>query len=638
MNKYDDLARIIIQNVGGKSNIISLTHCVTRLRFKLKDESKARTSVLNDTDGIVTVIRSGGQYMVVIGSHVPDVYDAVCAAAGIPPSAAVDADGQLIERAVPRRAFHPLNAFIGIITSVFTPFLGVLCACGILKGFLALFVAAGLLDGSGSTYNILYALSDSFFYFMPILLSYTAAKKFGLPEMEGLLIGAGLLYPYLLKDSVYLHDSLFGIPVVMPAAGDYSSSMIPIICAIAFAAWFEKQFKDHIPAVVKTFVVPLITCTVTFALTLWVIGPIASGAADLLSGFFIWMASVSRLLFGLLVGGLWQILVMLGLHWALIPMMINNINISGQDTILAAMLGTTFAQAGSVAAIWLKTRNPKTRQLCAPAFISAIAGVTEPAIYGVTLPKKKPFVITCLISAVSGAALMMTGTVACRITGMGVFAWTQFISADNDTHGMIVAIIISLLTAAAAFAATWFTYTEEAYHVEKPAASAATEPKAPAVQAAAPAQEAQIIGSPVEGEVRLLTQIEDPVFSSEALGKGCAIEPSKGEVVAPFDGIVEQIAETKHAVGITNKNGVQLLIHVGMDTVELKGRGFEPQVQVGDRVKRGQLLLKFDMAAISAAGYRLTTPVIVTNTDDYASVTAVALGNVLEGEDIILVK
>ena len=461
-SKYDGLARIIIQNVGGKENITSLTHCVTRLRFRLKDESKANTEILEETDGVIKVLRSGGQYMVVIGNQVADVYDAVCAVGHIQPGGAVNEDGSTAaESDAPKGKFNPLNAFIGIVTSVFSPFLGVLCACGILKGFLAMFVAFGILSDSSSTYNVLYSLGDSFFYYMPILLGYTAAKKFGLPEMEGMLLGAGMLYPNLLSASTAAHDSLFGIPIIMPASGDYSSSMIPIICAVAFAAWFEKKFKDHIPSTIKSFAVPLITCGVTFCLTLWVIGPITSFAADLLSSFFTWLASVSGLLFGLLVGGLWQVLVMFGLHWALVPMMMNNLTVAGQDAILAAMLGTTFAQTGAVAAIWMKTKNQKLKGLCPPAFISAIAGVTEPAIYGITLPKKKPFVVTCVIAAVGGAAMMLTNTVAYRMAGMGVFAWPQFVTADNNISGMVTAIVISLICTVAAFAVTYVTYSDE---------------------------------------------------------------------------------------------------------------------------------------------------------------------------------
>ena len=463
-SKYDGLARIIIQNVGGKSNIISLTHCVTRLRFKLKDESKAQTDILKDTDGIVTVIQSGGQYMVVIGNHVPQVYDAVCAVGHITPGGAVNEDGTAAEGGddAPQEKMNPFNAFISIITSVFTPALGCLAACGIVKGFLALFVAVGILDGAGPTYNILYSLGDCFFYFMPILLAYTAAKKFGLPEFEGMIIGAAMIYPYMLGSSANVHDSLFMIPVTMPSSGDYTSSVIPIICAVAFAAWFEKMYKKFIPDTIKLFALPLITCTVTFCLTLWVIGPIAAGAGDLLGVFFNWLANVNGILLGAVVGGLWQVLVMFGLHWAIVPMMLNNLATQGFDTAMVGMFGTTFAQVGAVAAIWIKTKNKKTKSLCAPAFISAIAGVTEPAIYGITLPKKTPFIITCVVAAVVGGLLMAFGVTSYTSAGMGVFGYTAYINTfTNDISGMITSIILSLVSVAAAFVLTFITYSDE---------------------------------------------------------------------------------------------------------------------------------------------------------------------------------
>ena len=634
MNKYDGLARIIIQNVGGKSNILSLTHCVTRLRFKLKDESKAQTDILMDTDGIVTVIKSGGQYMVVIGNHVPAVYDAVCSVGHITPGGAVNVDGSPMEGGDdrPKEKTNPLNAFVSIVTSVFTPALGVLAATGILKGVLALFVAMGVLAGDGPTYNILYSLGDGFFYFMPILLAYTASKKFGLPEMEGMVIGAGLLYPYMI--SGYDISSLFAIPVTMPSSGNYSSSVIPIICAVAFAAWFEKLYKKYIPDTIKMFALPLITCTVTFCLTLWVIGPVTSIASDLLSGFFTFLSNASGLLMGLVVGALWQVLVMFGLHWALVPMAINDLAVNGLSTTLTGMFGTTFAQTGAVLAIWIKTKNSKTRSLCAPAFISAVAGVTEPAIYGITLPKKTPFIMTCVASAIAGAGLMASGVTSYMMGGLGVFGYTAYVNpANNDISGMIWAFVWTAVAFVLGFVLVFFTYKDEPN--KKKAAPAPAAEKAP--KAAVPAGD-KIVGAPLEGEIRILSEIEDPVFSSEALGKGCAIEPAKGEVVAPFDGTIEQVAETKHAIGMTGDNGLEVLIHVGIDTVELKGKGYEPMVKVGDKVKKGQLLLKFDMETISAAGYKLTTPVVITNTDDFASVEPVATGKVTQGQDVLLVK
>ena len=639
MNKYDGLARIIVQNVGGKSNIVSLTHCVTRLRFKLKDESKAQTDVLMDTEGIVTVIQSGGQYMVVIGNHVPDVYDAVLSVAHIQGAGAVNEDGSAIEGGdAPKEKLNPLNAFIGIVTSIFTPCLGVLSACGILKGVLSLLTYFGLMNSAGGTYTILYSLADSFFYFMPILLGYTAAKKFGLPEMEGLIIGATLVYPSVLSGAL---SAAFPegmrmfwdlVPVSMPPSGDYTSSVMPIIAAVAFAAWFEKAFKKFIPDTIKLFAVPLITLFVTIPLTFLVVGPIVSGAANLIGVFFNWLADISGILIGIVVGALWQVLVMFGLHWAAIPIMMNNMATLGYDGAFVGMFGCTFAQCGAVLAIWIKTKNAKTRSLCPPALISGIAGVTEPAIYGLTLPKKKPFIITCVVGAVAGA-FMGIFCKSYQMAGMGVFGYTAYINtATNDISGMVASIVISLAAVVAAFILVYLTYNDEPVKkAEKPTASA----EAPKISA--PAGD-KVICSPMEGEIRVLTEIEDPVFSSEALGKGCAIEPSKGEVVAPFDGVIEQVAETKHAVGMTGDNGLEILIHVGMDTVELNGKGYEPKVKVGDKVKKGQLLLKFDMASISAAGYKLTTPIVVTNTDDFTSVEQIATGKVVEGQEVVCVK
>lgn len=465
-SKYDGLARIIIQNVGGKANINCLTHCVTRLRFKLKDESKANKEVLEETDGVIKVIQSGGQYHVVIGNNVSDVYDAVCEVGHIAAGGAVNDDGTAVsaDPNAPKEKLNLFNAFIGIITSVFTPFLGVFCACGIIKGFLALFVALGVLSATGPTYNILYSLGDGIFYFLPVILAYTASKKFGLPEVEGLVISFAMLYPYMLGGAAETtpHNGLFGIPVIMPTSGDYTSSVIPIICAIAFAAWFERLYKKFIPDAIKLFAVPLITCTVTFMLTLWVIGPIASGAADLLSMFFTMLASFSSVLLGAVVGGLWQVLVMFGLHWALVPMAINDIALKGSSVVLTGMFCTTFTQCGAVLAIWLKTKNKRLKGLCPPAFVSAVAGVTEPAIYGLTLPKKKPFIISCIISCIGGGILGAFNVTGYTIAGMGVFGYTAYINtATGDISGVIVSAVVTVLSAVACFAAVYVTYKDE---------------------------------------------------------------------------------------------------------------------------------------------------------------------------------
>ena len=621
MNKYDGLARIIIQNVGGKANISSITHCVTRLRFKLKDESKAQTEILKDTDGIVNILKAGGQYQVVIGQHVADVYDAVIAVGHLENLAEIQNDG-------PKEKQSPFNTFVGIVTGVFTPFLGILSACGIIKGLLALCSATGWLNTAGGTYNFLMAIGDSAFLFMPVVLGYTAAKKFKLPELEGIMLGLIMVYPelklfapigVLAKDSL----SIFNIPVLWPAAG-YTSSVIPIICAVAFGAWFERLYKDHVPNAVKIFAVPLITLLVTTCVTFWVIGPVSSLLSTILSKIFTALSSFSPIITGLLIGFFWQILVMFGLHWSLVPLAMINFTMlnAGQgpgDTILVAMFGTTFAQTGAVIGIMLKTKDKKLKSLCPPAIISGIAGVTEPAIYGVTLPKKAPFFRTCGIAAVAGAVLCALGVVGTGMAGMGIFGYPAYIgTAASAAYGsipegsiskMIIAVIVSMASLAAGLISELIFYKDGTSEKKSTASS-----EVKSVE----------VASPLSGKVVALSAVKDEAFSSQSLGKGCAIVPTIGIVKAPCNGTISVLPDTKHAIGITSESGAEILIHVGMNTVELGGKNFTSKVSEGQKVKKGDDLLAFNLEAIKVAGYDITTPVIISNADDFVNIDLLA--------------
>ena len=618
-SKYDGLARIIIQNVGGKDNINSITHCITRLRFSLKDESKANTDILKETDGIVTVIQSGGQYMVVIGNHVPQVFDAVISVGHLESKSALAGGG---EAAGSGEKQSPFNAFISIITSVFTPFLGVLCACGILKGVLALLTATGAMSDAGSTYSFLYSLADAAFYFLPPILGVSAAKKFKIPEMEGLILGLALVYPYL-TDGAHDITSLFGIPVSMPPSGNYTSSVIPIIAAVAFAGWFEnKVVKKIVPDTIKLFGVPLITLFVTYCLTLFIIGPVASGIANVLALFFNTINEISPIIMGAVVGFFWQILVMFGLHWSLVPIALSNLATSGQDIILVAMLGTTFAQTGAVAGIWLKTKDKKIKSLAPAAFVSGLAGVTEPAIYGLTLPKKAPFFRTCAIAGVAGAFLCSMGVKAYQMAGMGVFAYPAYVNtATKDTSGMIIALVTTILCTVAGFIVELIFYKDDA-------------PAKKEVKVEGSAQ-AETIVAPINGQVKQLADIADAAFSSGAMGKGIAIAPSEGKVYAPADGTVTAFFATGHAIGLTTDKGAEIIIHVGMDTVKLEGKGFEPKVKQGDQVKKGDLLLEFDIDYITSEGYSVDTPVIITNTPKYDDVIPTDASSAAVGDTLI---
>ncbi len=460
MMKYEQLAKDIIANVGGKENVNSVVHCVTRLRFKLKDEKKANTEILKNMDGVVTVMKSGGQYQVVIGNHVPDVYKAVTAEGGFSSDQPVEADSG--------EKGNLFNRFIDMISGIFTPILGVLAASGMIKGFNALFVAIGWLDNQGGTYQVLNAIGDALFFFLPILLGYTAMKKFGGTPFLGMVIAMALVYPALeaipktaeplytlftgtmFESNVYIE--FFGIPVILMT---YSMSVIPIIVSAFFAAKLERFFARVIPDVVKVFLVPMFTLLIIIPVTFIVIGPIATWASQLLGQATTSIYELSPVIAGAFIGGLWLVFVMFGLHWGLVPIGINNFTSQGWDPILALIFVHSFALAGAILAIWIKTKNSNTKTLSAPAFISSLFGVTEPGMYGIALPLKKPFIFTLISSAIGGAMLGIFGTVGYEMGGLGVFQIPSFISPEGIDMGLIGAIIAAVVGMVLAFVLTY---------------------------------------------------------------------------------------------------------------------------------------------------------------------------------------
>lgn len=481
-SKYDGLARIIIQNVGGKSNIISVAHCITRLRFKLKDESKANKEVLESTDGVIKVMQAGGQYQVVIGNQVNDVYDAVLEVGHLNAAGAVDEDGNAVDDGGSESGGKksPVSMLIDVISGTLQPTLGVLAATGIIKGLLALFDFIGLIPSTSGTYQVWYAMADGFFYFLPIILGYTAAKKFKINEFIGMAIGIALCYPAMVNSTagevlgtvfggtafeMSYYQTFMGIPVIMPASG-YTSSVVPIILAVAIAAPIEHWLKKVIPDVIKLFVVPFVTLVIMVPLTYLVIGPVASILCSILSLIFNAIYSipvVGGIIGGILIGAFWQVLVIFGLHWGLVPLAMINYGLMGYDTFLSPYFCVSFAQTFVVLAIILKTKNEKTKKVAIPAFISGIFGVTEPAIYGVTLPKKKPFVYSCIAGAIGGAFTGFMNTRSYSIGGLGLFGLPSFIDTTGDMGitNMIYIIIAILIASVVGFALAYTLYKDE---------------------------------------------------------------------------------------------------------------------------------------------------------------------------------
>lgn len=628
--KYEKLAQDIIKNVGGKENVNSLTHCITRLRFKLKDENKANTEVLKNMDGVVTVVQSGGQYQVVIGNHVPDVYTEVATIGGF----ATASENESSEK------MSPFNKFIDVISGVFAPTLGVLAACGMIKGFLALFFTLGVISDKSGTYAILNAVGDCLFYFFPIFLGYTASKKFKGNHFIGMAIGAALVYPkitalaafgapveplYTIFSGTILQSNVIftflGIPVILM---DYSSSVIPIVLAAYFGAKIENGFKKVIPDVVKTFLVPFFTLLVTVPLTFILIGPITTWASKLIGAGTLGLIALSPILAGIFIGAFWQVFVIFGLHWGLIPIAINNMMVLHYDTLLICTLGASFAQTGVVLAILLKTKNKKLRSIAIPAFISGIFGVTEPAIYGITLPRKKPFVLSCIGAAVGGGIAGFMGSKTYMMGGLGIFALPSSIGPegmDRGFYGIIISVVVSFVLGFVLMMIAGFKDDEET-KVLKTENSLVKQ---------------EILVSPLKGEVKPLSEVKDEAFSKGALGKGIAIEPTEGKVISPIDGVLTTLFPTGHALGITSENGAEILIHIGMDTVQLEGKYFTPKAKQGDTVKAGDVLLEFDIKAIKEAGYSLITPVIITNSDKYLDVIETDKKTINYKEDLLTI-
>lgn len=602
MGKYEKLAKEILENVGGKENINSLTHCITRLRFRLKDESKANDEALKNNPGVVTVMKSAGQYQVVIGNHVPAVFEDVCAIAGI------NNDAPAAEDEAPKGV---LDILIDIISGCFQPILGPLCAAGIIKGLNALLVfLLGAGFSASGTYLVLNAIGDSIFYFLPIILGYTAAKKFNVNVVVGMIIGASLCYPTIQTDTLSAagkaigtlpmigayYTKFLGIPFI---SGNYTSTVVPVICIVALAAQIQKIAKKYVPEMLQNFFVPFFVLIISLPIGLLVIGPVVGLLTQVLSNFFAALYKLSPVVTALVVGAFWQCLVIFGLHWALVPMAMVNLGNLGFDTILPGMTGTTFAATGIMIATYLKTKDPNKKALAIPATISAFCGVTEPAIYGFLLPEKTPFVFSCIGGAVGGAIMGALNAKMYVMGGLGIFSVVSYISPEGEASGLVAALICGAVSMLVGFLLAFFFGKKEDNKVIE----------------AVKANEETIV-APIEGTIKPVEESSDAAFASGALGKGVVIIPSDGKVYAPVSGTVTVLFPSLHAIGITSDSGVELLIHIGINTVQLDGKGYTAHIKQGDHVECGQLLVEFDMDYITSEGYSLETPVLVTNYND----------------------
>ncbi len=630
---FAPLAERVVAALGGPGNIRSVTHCATRLRFKIRENDKADLQAADAVDGVLTAIHSGGQYQVVIGNDVPFAYEAVTAldgmaSKGVKDSVDEDGAGEEMDADGGDTDKNLLNKFIDLVSALFSPILWCLAGLGLGKAFLTLAETTGLVEETSDTYVILNATFDGIFYFLPLFLALTAARRFKVNQFIALSMMAPLVLPQIVALSEAENVHLFGIPL---NSMNYSSSVIPAIIAVWVAGYLQRWLEKVLPGAVRNFFTPLIVVAVMVPLVLLTIGPVTLQLGNWLSDGLNWLLSAAPWLGGAVLGAFWQVFVLFGLHWSLIPVFLNDIAVQGYTLLMGPLLAAVLAQASAAAAVWIRAKDPERKKVAGPGVISGfLAGVTEPIIYGVNLPLKYPFYVGLGSGAVGGAIIGMAHG------GMDTFVFPSVLALPAAVNvgtfemtvlGTVVAVILG-------FVGTWFVVPM----AERKLSGAAVIADAPAEPKTADVTGQVTVLAPVPGNVVPLEDVDDKVFASGAMGAGVGIEPagrSTVTVTSPVSGKLIAVQKTGHAYGIRGDNGAEVLVHVGIDTVKMGGTGFSTLVERGQHVSAGEALGTVDLAAVAEAGYPATTLVIVTNTKKLTAVTPVASGDVAGGATIL---
>ncbi|MGC5772534.1 beta-glucoside-specific PTS transporter subunit IIABC [Paenibacillus pabuli] len=591
---YQKTAKDILDGVGGKENVNAVWHCATRLRFKLNDTNAADTQKIQNIDGVITVVNSAGQYQVVVGNSVGQVYDELTALPGMASHVSANTESASVKE---KGTFNPISQLMDFVSAVFTPFLGALAGAGILKGLLALITTLNWISTDSGPYKVWNAASDAIFYFLPMFLAFTAAKKLKVNQFVAVSLAGALIHPSLVEIvSNSQTIDFFGISIV-PIT--YTSSVFPILLSIWGLSYLEPLLNKFFPESLRNMLTPLVSLVVMLPLTLAVIGPVGTKISDLFAWLLLAIYGFSPLLAGLILGAFHQSIVIFGVHWALITLMINNVANQGYDQWLPIVCAAVLSQAGAALGVFLKSKDPKIKGLSGSAAITAIFGITEPAIYGVTLKLKRPFYCAMIAAGIGGAVIGSFEVHASTFTFPSLLALPTYLG--QGFLGEVIGLLIAF------FGAVILTYF---FGISKKTLTiSAQEDVNP--------NEVKI---PINGQIVPLNQVSDEVFASEAMGKGAGIIPNNGTVTAPVNGTVSSVYKTGHAIGIVSDSGIELLIHIGINTVKLKGQHFNPLVKENDRITIGDKLVEFDLEQIKAAGYDPTVMVVVTNSYQYDQV------------------
>lgn len=593
---YHKTAMELLKELGGNDNITNVTHCATRLRFILKDESIVNKDKVAKIPGVITTVQAGGQFQVVIGNHVKDAYEHMIKMVTIDEEAA---------KGTGNKKVGIVSRIIDVISAIFAPFLYTLAACGILQGILGVLVALNAIDTAGGTYQILNFISWTAFTFLPVLIAVTASKKFGVNTFIALVIACALVCPdYIAMVNAAKPVYFLGMKVQLLS---YTSSVIPIILSIWIASYVQKFFDKYLPIVIRNLFTPMFTIAIMVPLTLLAFGPIGNTIGGAIGGIYNTLYNLSPIVAGLVVGGLWEVLVIFGVHWGITPVTVGNYANLGYDTFTGLQASAVFSQAGATFGVFLKTKNKDMKGVSASAAITGLFGITEPAIYGVNLRLKKPMICGCIAGAVGGAIGGTFHAVSWSYNMPGIATLPAYFKVGHLTPfiGLVISIVVAFVLGAVLTYIVGFEDEVDDETKEIETSNETTETNGEATSE---------FVAPVTGNVIPVNQVKDEAFASEAMGKGVGIEPENGKVYAPFDGNVDAVFPTGHLVGLSDGNGAEVLIHIGVDTVKLEGKGFTTYVSQGDKVKKGDLLVEFDVELLKKEGYDTTVMFITTDT------------------------
>ncbi|MEK4362756.1 beta-glucoside-specific PTS transporter subunit IIABC [Paenibacillus sp. FSL M8-0212] len=634
-----DLAKNVLDLVGGEQNISGLTHCATRLRFVLKDDNKADLKALDQLEGVLKAQNSGGQVQVVIGAKVDAVYSEV-------KNLTSDKIGELTEStdSGPKKRRNPVNVVLETIAGIFTPVLPALVGCGMIKCLATVITAMGYLEGSGFL-TIINMIGDCIFYFMPFFLAVSAANRFKTNPYLAVALAAGLMHPTILNAAAQIADTgvnsidFLGMPILLMK---YSSSVIPIILAVWIMSYVYPIVNRVIPKFLQVLLTPMIVLFIMIPVELIVLGPVGSYIGDWLTNGINSLFSTAGVLAGAILGFFKPIMVMFGMHYAIMPIQVQQVATLGATVLLPTALAANLAQAGAAFGVFVLTKSKTMKSAAASSGFTALFGITEPAIYGVTLKYKRPFFAGCLAGGLVGGFYSLVHTTANAISLPGVLAIGTYTS-DRYMYvviGCIAAVVLgfvfTLLAGIKEDTDGNKSKQQATNKVNSNQAAVATDTTPESVPSQTSTSSDMLIVSPMTGEIKPISEVEDQAFAQELMGKGIAIVPTDGKVYAPFDGVVEALYRTKHAIGLKAANGVEILIHIGVDTVSLKGKYFNAHIEQGQTIKAGDLLVDFDPEGITSAGYNTITSIVVTNMQQYGDVlTTATSGPIRESEPLL---